>query len=83
MTSLNDDPTALPAEADDPARAAHEARQALRAQLTQRINSSPHPSRLINQLATADLRCADAARRVSGLIARAPKVLRVIRAALR
>ncbi len=83
VTSLNDDPTALPAEADDPARAAHEARQALRAQLTQRINSSPHPSRLINQLATADLRCADAARRVSGLIARAPKVLRVIRAALR
>ncbi|WP_348750944.1 dermonecrotic toxin domain-containing protein [Pseudomonas rhodesiae] len=83
MTSLNDDPTALPAEADDPARAAHEARQALRTQLTQRINSSPHPSRLINQLAVADLRCADAAKRLSGLIARAPKVLRVIRAALR
>ena len=57
--------------------------QALRIQLAQRINASAHPSQLINQLAIVDRRCAQAARQLSRLILKAPKVLRVIRSELR
>ena len=67
----------------DPDVSDDDALQALRAQLTLRINSSPHPSRLINRLAVADLQCAESASELSRLILRAPRVLRVIRAELR
>jgi hypothetical protein len=67
----------------DPDVSDDDALTALRAQLTLRINSSPHPSRLINRLAVADLRCAESASGLTRLISRAPRVLRVIRAELR
>lgn len=60
-----------------------DALQALRTQLTLRINSSLHPSRLVNRLALADLGCAEAASTLSRLISAAPRVLRVVRAELR
>jgi len=64
-------------------RSAEEASQAIRGQLTLRVNTHTHPSRLINQIGLADLRCAESARGLARLISRAPKVLRVIRAELR
>ena len=60
-----------------------DALQALRTQLTLRINSSLHPSRLVNRLALTDLGCAEAASTLSRLISAAPRVLRVVRAELR
>ncbi len=70
----------LPDDSDVPD---DDAWQAMRTQLTRRINASPHPSLLINWLAAADLRSAESARLRSRLILGAPRVLRVIRAELR
>ncbi|AUG09106.1 dermonecrotic toxin domain-containing protein [Pseudomonas sp. S09G 359] len=67
----------------DPDASDDDALQAMRIQLTQRIDSSPQPSLLINRLTAADLRCADAAHHRLRLISRAPRILRVIRAELR
>jgi len=57
--------------------------QAMRAQLTQRINASRQPSLLINRLVVADLRCAESARSLSRLILKAPRIVRAVRAELR
>ncbi|WP_240164810.1 dermonecrotic toxin domain-containing protein [Pseudomonas lactis] len=57
--------------------------QQMRSQLSRRINSHPQPSRLINQLGLADQRCANTTKALMHLTVRAPKVLKVIRAALR
>lgn len=51
--------------------------------LTQRINESTQPSRFINQLHEIDTRSGATARRLATLMARAPRCLGVIRAALR
>lgn len=67
---------------DDPDVPDDDELQAMRTQLTQRINASHPPSLLINRLAIADLRCADSQKWLSRLISGAPKVLRVIRAEL-
>lgn len=56
--------------------------QSMRDLLARRINLASHPSRLINQVCLADLRCAESAKVLAGLIGRAPKVLSVIRAEL-
>lgn len=57
--------------------------QQMRSQLSRRINSHPQPSRLINQLGLADQRCANTTKALMHLTVRAPKILTVIRAALR
>lgn len=57
--------------------------QQMRSQRSRRINSHPQPSRLINQLGLADQRCANTTKALMHLTVRAPKVLKVIRAALR
>ena len=66
VTSSTDNPTIAPpdapstnaADADDPQLPAEDVSQAIRDQLTLRINPHTHPSRLINQIGLADLRCA-------------------------
>jgi len=68
---------------DDPRVPAQAVSQAIRDQLTLRINTQTHPSRLINQIGVADLRCADSVRMLARLAGRAPKVLKVIRVELR
>ncbi len=57
--------------------------QRMRDLLIRRINASPHPSRLINQIGLADWRCKEATQQLARLIGRSPKVLTVIRAELR
>lgn len=70
----------LPDDSDVPD---DDAWQAMRTELTRRINASPYPSLLINRLAAADVRSAESAKLRSRLILGAPRVLRVIRAELR
>ncbi|WP_237151316.1 DUF6543 domain-containing protein [Pseudomonas sp. ADAK18] len=71
------------ADSEDPYRSVEDVSQAIRDQLTLRINTHTHPSRLINQIGLADLRCANSAQVLARLVSRAPKVLKVIRAELR
>lgn len=56
--------------------------RAIRALLKWRINTCIHPSRLINQICLADMRCRESAQTLTRLIGRSPKVLKVIRAEL-
>ncbi|KWU48911.1 dermonecrotic toxin domain-containing protein [Pseudomonas palleroniana] len=72
-----------PLDTDDSAVAAEAARQGMRDQLRWRINTHPHPSRLINQIALADLRCSESAQALVHLLGRSPKVLNVLRTELR
>ncbi len=67
----------------EPDIAAEAARQEIHTQLRRRINACTHPSRLINQIALVDLRCDKSTQALTYLIGRSPKVLSVIRAALR
>ncbi|NVZ20453.1 dermonecrotic toxin domain-containing protein [Pseudomonas costantinii] len=67
----------------EPDIAAEAVREEIRNQLRWRINACTHPSRLINQIALADLRCGESTQALSYLIGRSPKVLNVLRAALR
>ncbi|WP_250212269.1 hypothetical protein [Pseudomonas fluorescens] len=64
MASSPDHPGVLPSfssvpEDVDAVVAAEAQLQAIRDQLTRRINRFTHPSRLINQLALADWRCSE------------------------
>lgn len=68
---------------DDPDMADQDARQEIQNQLRRRINACTHPSRIINQISLADMRCDESTRALMNLIGRSPKVLSVIRAALR
>ncbi|WP_081372221.1 dermonecrotic toxin domain-containing protein [Pseudomonas fluorescens] len=63
--------------------AAEAALQAIRKQLGGRINTYTQPSRLINQVCLVDVRSSESAQALSRLIARSPRVLKVIRAQLR
>lgn len=85
MNSSLDHPSATPDNADDdhPGAGAEARLQAMRVQLTRRINTYTHPSRLINQIGLADWRCSQSTRVLTRLIGRSPKVLKVIRAELR
>ncbi|MBC2379716.1 hypothetical protein HF257_01580 [Pseudomonas sp. WS 5106] len=89
MTSTIETPfVSLASDTDDvddfnDAEVAAEARsRAIREQLKWRINSCTHPSRLINQVCLADMRCRESAQTLTKLIGRSPKVLKVIRAEL-
>ncbi|WP_164305737.1 hypothetical protein, partial [Pseudomonas viridiflava] len=46
------------------------------------VNTCTHPSRLINQLCLADVRCRESAKTLTHLIERSPRILKVIRAEL-
>ncbi|WP_225908598.1 dermonecrotic toxin domain-containing protein [Pseudomonas lactucae] len=67
---------------DDPQAAAEVQSTAIRQALTLRINRASYPSRLINQIALADRRSADATQVLARWLARSPKILRVIRVEL-
>ena len=67
----------------EPESAAETAVQVIRDQLRWRINTCTHPSSLINQIALADLRCGESTKVLTRLIGRSPKVMSVLRAALR
>ena len=89
MTSTIETPfVSLTSDTDDvddfnDAEVAAEARsRAIRDQLKWRINTCIHPSRLINQVCLADMRCRESAQTLTQLIGRSPKVLKVIRAEL-
>ncbi|WP_460149362.1 hypothetical protein [Pseudomonas sp. H1_A03] len=56
--------------------------RAIRNQLKVRIRTSTHPSRLINQIWLADMRCRESAQTLTHLLGRSPKILKVIRAEL-
>ncbi|PRA31385.1 dermonecrotic toxin domain-containing protein [Pseudomonas poae] len=73
----------MTADADDPRLLHEDEHERIRAQLTRRINATDRPSHLINQIAAADLRCAQTTRALSQLMGRSPRVLKVIRAELR
>lgn len=63
---------------DDPGASVEDRQDALRALLTQRINATAQPSRLINQLHAADLRCTAAAKVLKRLLELSPRILRVL-----
>lgn len=55
----------------------------MRERLQARINTATHPSRLINQICLADLRCSESVNALLRLTGRSPKILQVVRAELR
>ncbi|OPB00203.1 hypothetical protein BFW87_01990 [Pseudomonas fluorescens] len=73
----------LSPDTEDAEASAQAASEEIRNQLRWRINACTHPSRLINQIAIADLRCTESTQALAHLIGRSPKVLSVIRAELR
>ncbi|WP_339455463.1 dermonecrotic toxin domain-containing protein [Pseudomonas sp. EA_65y_Pfl1_P120] len=56
--------------------------RAIRNSLKARVRTSTHPSRLINQICLADMRCSESAQTLTHLLGRSPKILKVIRAEL-
>ncbi|MBV2080117.1 MULTISPECIES: DUF6543 domain-containing protein [Pseudomonas] len=68
---------------DDPGTSPLERDEAIRALLTRRLNAVAHPSHEINQIQQAQVRGRESAKALSGLIGRAPRILGVIRGALR
>lgn len=72
-----------PSDTVAPDLAVDAATQAIRDTLRRRINSEAQPSRLINQIVLADMRCKASKRALEHLIGRSPKVMNVIRAELR
>lgn len=82
-------PVSSPASATDDIDDASDAEEAtdaelraIRNALNVRIRTATHPSRLINQICLADMRCSESAQTLTRLIGRSPKVLKVIRAEL-
>ena len=68
---------------DDPHTSSLERDEAIRVLLTRRLNAVVHPSHEINQIHQAQVRGRESAKALSGLIGRAPRILGVIRGALR
>lgn len=68
---------------DDPGVTQDERLAAIRALLTRRVERARHPSRAINQLHAAHVRCHQASKELADLASRAPRILAVIRHALR
>ncbi|WP_246355517.1 dermonecrotic toxin domain-containing protein [Pseudomonas reactans] len=83
VSPITPEPAGPLSDPDDPLVAAEAASQAMRDQLTRRINAHAYPSRLINQIVRADARIDERAKVLAHLIGRSPKVLTVIRTALR
>lgn len=69
-------------EASDSEVATQAKLRAIRNALNARIHTAVHPSRLINQICLADMRCSQSAQTLTQLIGRSPKILKVIRAEL-
>ncbi len=86
MTSNSANPVVPPASTDtvdiDDASDTEANFRAMRDQLKWRINTCTHPSRLINQLCLADMRCRESAQTLTHLIGRSPRIVKVIRAEL-
>ncbi|MGB3124523.1 MAG: DUF6543 domain-containing protein [Pseudomonas sp.] len=80
-----DTPDSAPSavEFDDPATTPAQRLAALRTLLTRRINATAHPSRTLNQLYGASVRCAETAKTMRALLGRSPRILSVIHRALR
>ncbi|MDQ0741478.1 dermonecrotic toxin domain-containing protein [Pseudomonas sp. W4I3] len=76
-------PTFEPAEAEAPDVVAEAQLREIRDQLEARINAATHPSRLVNQICLADLRCSESVKALLRLTGRSPKILSVIRTELR
>lgn len=68
---------------DDPLTSPLEREEAIRALLTRRLNAVARPSPEINQIHQAQVRGRESANALRGLIGRAPRILEVIRGALR
>ena len=83
MSPDTPDPIPFAFDFDDPAVTRDERQAAIRALLTRRINATPYPSRTLNQLHAAHQRCMHAAKQLGDLAGRAPRILAVIRHALR
>lgn len=83
MSPDTPDPIPSAFDLDDPVVTRDERLAAIRAWLTRRINRARHPSRTINQIYAAHERCLQTSKELSGLAQRAPRILSVIRHALR
>ena len=70
-------------DVDDPDVTRDERLAAIRALLTRRINTTPYPTRTLNQLHAAHQRCGQTSRQLGDMAARAPRILSIIRHALR
>lgn len=68
---------------DDPQTSESQRDAAIRILLTRRLNAVTQPSHEINRLCEAQARARQAAKSLKGLIGRAPRVLGIIRGALR
>ncbi|WP_339435545.1 dermonecrotic toxin domain-containing protein [Pseudomonas orientalis] len=68
---------------DDPQTSESERDAAIRILLTRRLNAVTQPSHEINRLCEAQTRAREAAKSLKGLVGRAPRVLGIIRGALR
>lgn len=68
---------------DDPQTSDAERDAAIRTLLTRRLNEVSQPSHEINRLCEAQARAREAAKSLKSLIGRAPRVLGIIRGALR
>ena len=86
MTSNPANPVVPPASTDivdiDDSSDTEARFRTMRDQLKWRINTCTHPSRLINQLCLADMRCRESAKTLTHLTERSPRILKVIRAEL-
>ena len=83
MSPDTPDPISSAFDFDDPAVTPDERLAAIRELLTRRINATPYPSRTLNQLHAAHERCIHAAKQLGDMAGRAPRILAVIRHALR
>jgi len=75
--------SAEPTDTEAPDVVIQEQSRNIREQLEARVNSATHPSRLVNQICLADMRCSESVNALSRLTGRSPKILQVIRAELR
>ncbi|WPN96692.1 dermonecrotic toxin domain-containing protein [Pseudomonas sp. MUP55] len=91
MTSLPNPPgaappasrSAEPTDTEAPDVVIEEQSRNIREQLEARVNSATHPSRLVNQICLADMRCSESVNALLRLTGRSPKILQVVRAELR
>ncbi|HCT06663.1 MAG TPA: hypothetical protein DIW86_14980, partial [Pseudomonas sp.] len=83
MSPDTPDPISPAFDFDDPAVTREQRLAAIRALLTRRVNRTREPSRTINQIHAAHARCMHHAKELGHLAGRAPRILSIIRHALR
>lgn len=83
MSPDTPDPISPAFDFDDPAVTREQRLAAIRALLTRRVNRAREPSRTINQIHAAHARCMHHAKELGHLAGRAPRILSIIRHALR